>query len=155
MKNGSLRHKLRIPMKDDLVIQEGIVIPGHELEFATSRAGGPGGQHVNKSNTRITVRWNLVDTSALDENQKNRVLNKLANELTTEGEIIIHNASSRSQMQNKKAALSLLAEKIRNALHVPKKRMKSKMPKGAKEARLQSKKKHSALKKSRSKKDYF
>lgn len=142
-------------MNDDLFIQEGVIIPTSELTFATSRAGGPGGQHVNKSNTRITVRWNVADTHALDEKQKNRVLNKLANELTSEGEIIIHNGSSRSQMQNKKAALALLAEKVRNALHIPKKRMKTKVSKGTKEARLQKKKQHSALKKMRSKKDYF
>lgn len=142
-------------MNDDLLVQEDIIIPSSELQFATSRAGGPGGQHVNKTNSRITVRWNLVETQVLNEMQKERVLNKLANELTTEGEIIIHNGASRSQLQNKKAALSLLAQKIRNALHVPKKRRKSKMPKGAKEARLQSKKKHSALKKMRSKKNIF
>ena len=52
-------------MKADLPIKEGIIIPAHELIITTSRAGGPGGQHVNKTSTRITVRWNLTSSQAL------------------------------------------------------------------------------------------
>ncbi len=139
-------------LKDDLFIKNGIVIPGHELEIKASRAGGPGGQHVNKTSTRITVRWNIPQTSALSDEQKTRVRNKLQAELTTDGELIIHSGASRSQHQNKKAALDQLGQKIRNALYVPKKRMKTKIPKGVKNARLQKKKQRSVLKKMRSKK---
>ena len=139
--------KKKEPMKEDLYIKNGIVIPGHELEITASRAGGPGGQHVNKTSTRISVRWNVAQTSSLDEMLKNRVLEKLESELTSDGDLIVHNSASRSQQQNKKAALDLLAQKVRNALHVPKKRIKSKLPKGAKEARLKQKKVRSAVKK--------
>jgi protein subunit release factor B len=52
--------------KDDLFVQEEVVIPSHELEITTSRSGGPGGQHVNKTDTRVTIRWNINNTSALD-----------------------------------------------------------------------------------------
>ncbi len=142
-------------MKDDLRIKNGVTIPAHELEITASRAGGPGGQHVNKTSSRITVRWNVPHTSALNDSQKQRVLEKLQSELTVEGDIIVHNGASRSQQQNKKAALDQLAQKVRSALHVPKKRIKSRTPKAAKEKRLQSKKQRSEVKKLRSKKDYF
>lgn len=138
--------------KDGLPIKNSIIIPGHELVITASRAGGPGGQHVNKTSTRITVRWNVHQTSALDEEQKKRVLHNLHSELTTAGDILVHSGASRSQQQNKKAALQLLAKKIRNALHIPKKRMKKEMPPAVKESRLQEKKKRASLKKLRSKK---
>lgn len=139
---------------DDIPIKNGIVIPSHELEITASRSGGAGGQHVNKASTRITVRWNIQNTHILNDELKKRVLQNLHAELTQEGDLIIHNSESRSQQQNKKAALMLLAHKIRKALYVPKKRIKAHVPKGAKEARLQSKKQRSALKKMRGKNFY-
>jgi ribosome-associated protein len=141
-------------MKEDLPIKNGIIIPGHELEITASRAGGPGGQHVNKASTRVTVRWNVRTTQALTDEQKERVLQKLAPTLTSEDDLIVHNSSSRSQQQNKKMALQQLADRVRKALHVPKKRMKSKMPQAAKETRLQKKKKHAEIKKTRRKIEY-
>lgn len=143
-----------IDVKDDVVVKNGIVIPAHELKITASRAGGPGGQHVNKTSTRISVRWNIKETKALTDEQKKRVLEKLSNELTKEGEIIVHHGASRSQQQNKKTALELLAKKIRQALHVPKKRMKTRVPKKIKEARLQEKKKRGMIKKIRGKKHF-
>ncbi len=106
---------------EDVRIKDGIVIPKEELEITASRAGGPGGQHVNKSNTRITVRWNVRNTYALTEMQKQRVEDKFASVITDDGDIIIHSASSRSQLQNKEDALKRLADKVRKALYVPKK----------------------------------
>jgi ribosome-associated protein len=139
-------------MKDDLFVKNGITIPGHELEITASRAGGPGGQHVNKTSSRITVRWNVKETSSLDNVQKGRVLENLKAELTTDGEIILHSSTSRSQQQNKKMALERLADKLRTALYVPKKRRKMIISKKAKEVRLQQKKQRGVVKKMRSKK---
>ena len=136
-------------MKEDIHVQHGITIPGHELEIAASRSGGPGGQHANKTSSRITLRWNIPETTALTDAQKQRVVAKLAPELTKEGDLVIHHSSSRSQHQNKEHARQRLAQKIRKALKVPKKRRKTKMPKGVKEARLQQKKQRGALKKQR------
>lgn len=138
-------------MKNDLSIKNGIIIPEHELEITTSRAGGPGGQHVNKTSTRITVRWNVKNTNALNPEQKERVLQKLASQLTIEGDLIIHNSASRSQEQNKRMALARLAQEVRNALHIPKKRMATKISKGVKESRLHEKSRRSFIKKMRSK----
>lgn len=139
-------------MESDLNVKNGVSIPLHELDVTASRAGGPGGQHVNKTSTRITLRWNIPATKALSETQKTRVLQKLENRLTKEGDLIIHNSSSRSQQQNREAALKQLAKEIKKALHVPKRRMKTKVPKAAKEARLKSKAKRSEVKKMRKKK---
>ena len=138
-------------MKDDVPITDEIIIPAHELEISASRAGGPGGQHVNKTSTRISVRWNVRNTKALDEIEKNRVLRNLQSELTSDGDLIVHSSESRSQQHNKKTALALLAQKIRKALHVPKKRMKTYVPRLVKEARLHQKKQHAAVKKMRRK----
>lgn len=146
-------HKRKVNV-EDLPVKNGIVIPGQELEITASRAGGPGGQHVNKSSTRITVRWNVSTTGALTPEQKELVLQKLQSRLTNEGDLIVHNSASRSQQQNKEMALARLAQEVRNALHVPKKRMATRLSRAKKEARLQTKTHRSDIKKMRSKKIY-
>jgi len=136
-------------MKHDVVLKNGIIIPEHELEFSTSRSGGAGGQHVNKTDSRITVRWNVTNSPVLSDEQKLRISQNLSSRITHEGDIIVHNSESRSQHHNKEAAISNLAQLINKALHVPKKRMKTKISKGAKEDRLHQKGKRSDVKKLR------
>jgi len=138
-------------MKDDVPIKNSIVIPANELEITASRSGGAGGQHVNKADTRITVRWNVKNTHALNEEQKKQVLEKLQSRLTSDGDLIIHHSTSRSQQQNKKNALKILAQEVRNALYIPKKRIATKVSKALKEARLHAKSHRSFIKKMRSK----
>jgi ribosome-associated protein len=138
-------------MKNDVPVKNGIVIPDSELEISTSRSGGAGGQHVNKTDTRVTVRWNVKTTTALNEIQRNRVLENLKARLTSDGELIIHNSASRSQLQNKENALAQLAHEISKALYIPKKRMATRVSKSAKEVRLQAKSHRSMIKKMRSK----
>jgi ribosome-associated protein len=141
-------------MKNDLPVKNGIVIPGHEIEVTASRSGGAGGQHVNKTDTKITLRWNVSTTVALSELQKERVMQKLENRLTKEGELVIQCSTSRSQQRNKEEALLRLVKEVRKALYISKKRMKTRVPKGAKEARLRGKAHKSSIKKLRSKKSY-
>jgi len=139
-------------VKDDLFIKNGIIIPGYEVEITASRAGGPGGQHVNKADTRITVRWNIKKTIALAEKQKAWILENLQARLTSDGDLIIHDGSSRSQQQNKKNALMRLVQVVRKALYIPKKRKPTRTPKAVKESRLRAKKRRGEIKKMRSKK---
>ena len=138
-------------MKNGLSIKNGIIIPENELEISTSRSGGPGGQHVNKTNTRITLRWNVKTSQALTEEQRQRVLQNMQALLTLDGDLIIHNSEGRSQIQNKKAALEQLAQKIRKALFVPKKRKPTRISKSTKEAYLKIKAHKSEIKKLRGK----
>ena len=139
-------------MSKDLPIKDGIVIPDAEIEIATSKSGGPGGQHVNKTETKVIIKWNAITTNALSESQKERLLINLQNKLTPDGYLIIHNSESRSQVQNKKMALENLATEIRKALIIPKKRKPTKIPKGVKESRLKEKKHRSKTKTMRKKK---
>ena len=139
-------------MKYDITLKNGLIIPHHEIEITTSRAGGPGGQHVNKTDSRITARWNVKSTTILTDEEKERLLTKLQSRLTTEGDLIIHNSESRSQQQNKKNALANLANEVENALKIPKKRRPTRATKAAKESRLEEKTHRSDIKKMRSKK---
>lgn len=136
-------------MEDGLRIKNGLFIPLSELDIAASRSGGAGGQHVNKTNTRITVRWNVSTTKVLSEQQKERILQKLATRLTNEGDLVIHSGGLRSQQQNRENALAVLSDLVRRALHVPKKRIKTKVPRSAKEGRLQTKSRRAQVKKLR------
>lgn len=139
-------------MEKDLLIQPGVVIPGHELEITASRSGGHGGQHVNKTSTKILVRWNIHKTTALTDEQKERVLEKLHGQITHEGDLLVHNSETRSQHQNKELALAHLAQEVRKALQVPKTRMKTRVPRATKEERLYQKSVRSIIKSLRSKK---
>ena len=135
----------------ELIVKNGVVIPVDELEISFSRAGGPGGQHVNKASTRVTVRWNIKSTQVLTDEQKERLLERLKNIITEEGDLIVHNATSRSQLQNKENALKYFADKVRRGLYIPKKRMKMRVNRAQKEARLETKARRSQIKKMRSK----
>ena len=154
IKTAVLIYKRAKKMKNDVHVKNGIVIPSNELDITASRAGGPGGQHVNKTDTRITIRWNVINTIALDESQKDHVLQNLQSRLTSDGDFIIHNSASRSQQQNKENALIQLAKEIRNALYVRKKRMATRISKSTKESRLRTKSHRSDIKKMRSSKSY-
>lgn len=141
-------------MTNDIHIKNGISIPEHELEITTSKSGGAGGQHVNKTETRITIRWNVLRTTALNEEQKALVLQNLQSRLTAEGDLIINNSESRSQAQNKRLAIANLVREVRQALYVPKKRTATRVSKSVKEKRFKEKSHRGSIKKMRSKKSF-
>ncbi len=124
-------------------------IPAHELEFRASRAGGPGGQHVNTSSTRIAVRWNVRSSPSLTEGQRERLLNKLATRIDSRGYIRAVSGARRSQLQNREAATERLNALVRAALTRRRPRKKTKPPASAAEQRLKSKRRRSELKKRR------
>lgn len=126
-----------------------LAIPRSEIQYRATRAGGPGGQHVNTSSTRIELLWDLTGSQAIDEDQRARIRAKLAPRLDAEGMVRVVASDRRSQAQNKQAADERLASLLRHALHVPKKRRATKPTRAAKEKRLSEKKKHSDKKRER------
>lgn len=125
------------------------VVPEAELEFRASRAGGPGGQHVNKASTRIEVRWNVVRSPSLDETQRRRILERLAARIDGAGLVRVVAAERRSQLQNRLAAVERLQALVDGALHEPKVRRPTKIPRAVKERRLASKQQRGQIKKLR------
>src|SRR5512142_2953552 len=101
-----------------LRVSSELAIPHAELEYRATRSGGPGGQHVNTSSTRIELLWNVLTTTALDPEVRDRVAERLATKLDGEGWVRIVSASSRSQGQNREAAEERLVAMIRGALVV-------------------------------------
>ena len=126
-----------------------IAIPRTEIQYRASRAGGPGGQHVNTSSTRIELLWYLGSSIAINDEQLERIRAKLAARLDSDGMVRVVAADRRSQGQNKQAADERLAALVKHALHVPKKRKVTKPPRAAKEKRLSEKKHRSDIKKKR------
>lgn len=141
-----------IAVDDGLVVKEGVVIPKNEIEFMVSRSGGAGGQHVNKTDSRVTVRWNVLTTVALQEAERVCILEKMKTRLTNDGYVVIHADESRSQLENKRKALERLAFEIAKALVKKKKRVATKISTAVKTARAEEKKRRSKLKMVRSKK---
>ncbi|AHG91527.1 Class I peptide chain release factor [Gemmatirosa kalamazoonensis] len=134
---------------DALVVTPDVAIPRAELDAKATRAGGPGGQHVNTSSTRIELRWNVRTTRALDDARRDHVLARLAARLDADGNVRVVASEFRSQRQNREAAEARLADLVRRALHVPKKRKATKPSRAAKAKRLDEKRKHSEKKRQR------
>src|SRR6476620_10418621 len=132
-----------------LPVTNSVSIPRAELLFRATRAGGAGGQHVNTSSTRIELLWNLATTRALDDDARTRVATKLASRLDGEGNIRVVSSARRSQTQNREAAEARLAELVRGALAVPRRRKATRPTRAAREARLGEKRKRSETKRQR------
>ena len=124
----------------------------HEISFRATRSSGPGGQHVNKTSTRIELLWELERSTAFTEQEKERLRKNLANKLNKEGQLIIAASPTRSQLKNKQAALAKFFRLLEKALIVPKKRKRPKGPSAAVKAkRLKDKRIHSERKANRKK----
>ena len=136
---------------DDTVLEvaEGVWIPRAELTFRATRSGGPGGQHVNTTSSRVELTWSVADSPNLDEAQRERVRAKLANRIDSEGVLHLAASEERSQHQNKELVTQRFQELLRDALVVPKARKRTRPPRAAKEQRLQAKRRQSEKKRLR------
>lgn len=132
-----------------LRVQANLVIPADELEEAASRSSGPGGQHVNKASTRVTLRWNLRQSSALGPARRARLLARLDTRLTRAGELIVHASRHRSRARNRELARERLAELVRDALRVQRKRVATRPGRAAKTRRLETKRRRGSVKRER------
>ena len=137
-----------------LTVNESLSIPRSELDVRVSRSSGAGGQHVNKTSSRVEIFWNVVNSRALDEEQRNRLRGKLASRMTSDGSVRVVASDMRSQSRNRELAEERLADLVRRALIIPKKRRATKPTRASKEARLESKKRHSTKKAERRKKSF-
>lgn len=124
-----------------------------ELEFSTSRSSGPGGQNVNKVSTKVILRWNVLHSTLVTDEQKVLLLNKLSSQLTREGELILTAQETRSQLQNKEDVIEKLNALLRKALTKPKIRKATKPTKSSKVKRVDNKKRHAEKKQWRKKLD--
>ena len=111
-----------------------------ECKFSASRSSGPGGQNVNKVNTRMELRFSIILTQLFPEEQKIILFNKLKNRINSEGELILASESERSQLRNRGKVLALFFQLIEKALTPAKKRLKTKPTAASRIKRMESKK---------------
>ena len=121
----------------------------NEFAFRTSRSGGKGGQHVNKTETRVELIFDVRDSALLSPEEKVRIMNKLKSRINEAGELQLACSSSRSQAGNKKAVIAKCYELLEKALKPEKKRLPTQMPKAVKTELAEQKRKHSEKKISR------
>jgi ribosome-associated protein len=130
-------------------ITKGVQIAEESLVFKYSRSSGPGGQNVNKLNTRVTLLFDVAGSPDLTEPQKHRIAKRLRKRISKEGVLRVISQEHRTQAANKQAALERLAELLAEALKTTPVRKKTRVPYGAIQRRLEQKKHRSLLKKQR------
>ena len=111
-----------------------------EITFQTSRSSGPGGQNVNKVESRVELRWHLMESQVLTDAQKALILEKLTNQLTADGLLLITAQDDRSQYRNKEIALARFHELLLKSLRRPKPRKATKPNRSAVRKRWEGKK---------------
>lgn len=132
-----------------LRVNDRLAIPRAELGVRATRASGAGGQHVNKTSTRVEITWNVASSASLGDSDRARIRTRLGSRLSDEGELRVVASDTRSQLQNRELAESRLADMVRRALVIPKARKKTRPSRAAKEARLSDKRRISEKKRVR------
>lgn len=138
-------------MSEDTVLQinDSLWIPRAELTYRATRSGGPGGQHVNTTSSRVELAWDVGASSSITDEQRARIQEKLANRINGEGVLLMSASDERSQHQNRELVTARFAELVAQALVIPKKRIRTRPSRASKEARLDEKKKRAGVKKMR------
>jgi ribosome-associated protein len=134
-----------------IVVNHRISIPKSETKLSFARSGGPGGQNVNKVNSKATLRWPVATSPSLPEEVRARFLTKFANRITTEGELVLTSEKSRDQPSNIEDCYDKLREMILSVATTPRKRKPTKPTKGSQKRRLEAKKGRAQTKQMRGK----
>ncbi len=135
--------------KDDLIISARVRIVAGELEWSFARSSGPGGQNVNKVNSKAVLRWRAVDSPSLPDDIRQRFLVRFQSKLTEDGDIVIASDEYRDQPKNIAASQDKLREMIQQVLVAPRKRKATKPSLGSKRRRLEGKQRQSEKKEGR------
>ncbi|MEM1348854.1 MAG: alternative ribosome rescue aminoacyl-tRNA hydrolase ArfB [Myxococcota bacterium] len=136
-------------MSDDLYIHDDLTIPHFELWFTATTSGGPGGQHANKTASRVTLHFAPEHSSVLSSWQKERLARKLSSRITADGVLQVSAGDERSQHRNRELARARMAEVIREGLRRPKRRKRTRPSLSSKRRRLEHKRRRGELKKTR------
>ncbi len=134
---------------DILRINDEVTIPLAELSFRFSRSSGPGGQHVQKSSTRVELLFDVANSPSLTEEQRSRVLERLSGYVDSAGVLHLTSQSERSQLRNREEVVSRFQSLLRKALKRRKRRRPTRPTAASKERRLQEKRRRGEIKKSR------
>jgi ribosome-associated protein len=132
-----------------LEVASDLRLPLSELEFRASRSGGPGGQHVNTSSTRVELWWDVANSPTLSDEQRRWLLHRLVTRLDGSGRLRLVAGGSRSQLRNREEATERLRQIVSAALVVPKARKRTRPSRAAKAARLEEKRRRASVKRDR------
>ncbi len=136
-------------MDRPVIIHTRLSIPLQEIRFRFSRSGGPGGQHVNKTETRVELLFDVRSSPSLSDKQREQIENKLGSRISADGILSVVAQGSRSQSRNREIALVRFRELLQKAIQKTKKRIPTKPGKISAEKRIQKKKRRGEIKKSR------
>lgn len=130
-------------------ITDQLSIPEGELSFSASRSSGPGGQHVNKVSTRVTLRFDVANSPSLTPEQKERIFSRLATRMSRQGVLRVVSQKTRSQAANRELAVERFVQLLQEALKQRPERKPTKVPSAAKQKRVDEKKQRGKLKRER------
>lgn len=136
-------------VSDDLELADGTKIAASELNISFVRSGGPGGQHVNTSATKVELRFDVAASPSLSDAQRTRIRDALASRLTDDGVLVLQAGEFRSQARNREAAIGRLRNLLSVALRPRRRRVPTRVPRSARRRRLESKRRRSERKRLR------